>query len=173
MDNNENRQDSAKLLNHTQVHVSKKAKSEDNRSTGYSFLTVGGIVLLLVVLCNLGILGLPFSFSEQPVMAAVLAAMGLGFIAGGFFALRKAKEYLAESEAEEYGEETLKDAFYAAFDAASVDAAAGADEDLSPEILCLKRMELIEEKLKALDPSITDSHAQALCEEIYDKLFEA
>lgn len=172
MDNNENRQDSAKLLNHAQIHVSKKAKAEDNRSTGYSFLTVGGIVLVLVVLCNLGIIGLPFSFSEQPVMAAVLAAMGLGFIAGGFFALSKAKEYLAESTAEEHGEETLKDAFYAAFDAASIDAA-GADEELSPEILCLKRMEFIEEKLKVLDPSITDSHAQALCEEIYDKLFEA
>ena len=52
----------------TRTFVGSEEKYRDNASSAWSFLAVGLLVAVLLVLCSAGILPLPLTWSEQPMM---------------------------------------------------------------------------------------------------------
>lgn len=160
------------IISHTFVKSEEKYK--DNSSSAMSFLTVGILVIVLLVLSSLDIIPLPLTWSEQPMMFSALCVISVAFLIIGVASLQKASHYKARIAEENTYETSIIKWFLETYTGSQLDHTIEAEEGSLPqkEILCLKRFDLIRDYLLREYPSLEDGHADSLGETIYQKLYE-
>ena len=94
----------------TRTFVGSEEKYRDNASSAWSFLAVGLLVAVLLVFCSAGILPLPLTWSEQPMMFLVLCVLAVVFVAVGIYSYQKAEQY--KKQMKESNELKSQDEFY-------------------------------------------------------------
>ena len=158
----------------TRTFVGSEEKYRDNASSAWSFLAVGLLVAVLLGLCSAGILPLPLTWSEQPMMFLVLCVLAVVFVAVGIYSYQKAEQYKKQMKEEISLESEITCWFLDNYSEESIDREIESEEGTLPqeEILCLKRMEAIRSHLKAQYPDLEDGHADSLSETLYQDLYE-
>ncbi len=157
-------------------YQSSATKAEDNRSSAYTLLAVGGIGFIVVVLifCNVIPLYRNAGVSKY-LVCGVMGAMFVLFIVFGVVSMRDSKLLLIKAKSEtslrsEIAKWCLENLDRAAIDALVQEEDTG--EELTEEEMYYKRTEkmrgAIEDKFMNLDEAFVDDFVDAYYQEIYE-----
>lgn len=153
----------------TRAYVSKKSKTEDLKSTAYTFTIVGIAGLILLVLFALDILPLHTAPYMKVMISLVMGAMFIIFIFVGVRSFQQIKTSASEADDEETMLTEILEWFRATYDKASIDA--DLDSNEPEETLYFTRYEVMRtfiiEKYTSIDESLLDHIIETLYAEIF------
>lgn len=146
------------------VYVEAKDRYQEYRSSGFMFLGFA-VVLLVFDLCNmLGIL----SIMDSPFSLVLMTIMVAAFFFVGISSLKKTSSLKEEAANEETQSEHLRAYLAKEFPKEVLDAMS--EPELSEEILYLKQMDAMKEKIMQEYPDLSESYLDALLEDYYNSL---
>lgn len=158
-------------------YQSSASKAEDNRSSAYTLLAVGGIGFIVDVLifCNVIPLYQNAGITKY-LVCGVMGAMFVLFIVFGVVSMRDSKLLLVKAKSENSLRSEIKKWCQENLDRASVDALIVAEEDpaeaLTQEEMYYRRTEkiraAIEDKFMNLDEAFVDDFVDEYYQEIYE-----
>lgn len=154
-------------------YQSSASKAEDNRSSAYTLLAVGGIGFIVVVLifCNVIPLYQNAGISKY-LVCGVMGAMFVLFIVFGFVSMRDSKLLLNKAKSETSLRYEISKWCQENLDRAAVDALVQAEEELTEEEMYYRRTEkmrsAIEDKFMNLDEAFVDDFVDAYYQELYE-----
>lgn len=161
------------LFRHEKMYVNPTQKYEDVRSSAFAFLLIGGGVTIFSVLCWLGFINLPMEGASGFLFRFVMTAMGLGCLAGALLSYRSAAGMKQQVGEEETLTKTLITWFLDTYRKEQIDETIRLGfPDISEDELTLKRFELIQDYLIVAHDLPNQAYLDALCEEIYQTLYE-
>lgn len=149
------------------------AKAEDNRSSAYTLLVVGGIGFVVVLLIFLGVLPVyQNAGTTKYLVCGVMGAMFILFIVFGFVSMRSSKVLFSQAKTEDSLMAEMTKWCQENLNAAKVDEGLFEGEELAEEQKYFKRTEcmrkLISDKFLNLDEAFLDHFV----DEYYQTLFE-
>ena len=154
-------------------YVKQADRRADVHSSGVALVTVGFAVLIFLFLAAMGVIPLSLTLSSKIISGSVMGVMGLFFVIYGFLSLKKARDMAADVVEEEELTEDIEGWFLRTFSAEDIDA------DLTDEEGELTEAERQLGRLAAIRTAILDeyeiadeSFVDALCETLYQKLYE-
>lgn len=162
------------LKERVSVYVSSADRAEDNRSSAYTLLIIGGIGLVLVVLMAMGVIPFFFNSSTKVLTYAVMGSLFGIFIIMGIVSFRNAAKFArkADFEAELSGE--MRQWAKEHLTKEKIDAMlAPEDQELPEELLYFKRTELCRQRLENQYMNLEERFLEHFIEEIYPEIFEA
>lgn len=146
-------------------------QAEDNRSSAWTLLVVGGVGILLVILGIMGIL--PLHLSNPYLFYGVMSAVFLLFIVMGAVSMKNAKIFAKRAESENFLQESLLKWCAANLTAEKIDGQIEGAEVLSEEVLFFKRYEIIKNMTNHQFMNLDQGFLEKLIDdEIYDMVFE-
>ena len=155
------------------VYVNKAQKQEDLKSSASAFIIVGGFMLIFSVLCWANIISLPMTGGSRIMFQSVLTIMGVGSLIIAVKSAASAKSMSGEIAQEENKTQNLLTWFTTTYTADDIDKQIYADTStMAPEELSLKRFDVIADLLVTNQDLPDQGYVDALCEEIYAKMFE-
>ena len=119
-----------------------------------------------------GIIRLPMAGTSRLIFQGVMTAMGVFSMAVYFNTSRSAKKLQPEIDRETRKTRELVTWFADNWDASSIDREIDDNEFLSEEEMSLRRFQIIQDFLITGKDLPDPAYVDALCEEIYSKLFE-
>ncbi len=146
-------------------------KLEDVRSTAYTFILVGGIGLVAVILFVFGVLPFELENYSRYLITIVMGILFIIFLIVGIRSFSEMKELKLASIKEDEQTKRLTDVFFAKTDAAKIDAFIPESEDLSVEQLYFRRYEIMKQLLLESEPELEESYLDHLIEKFYGTLF--
>lgn len=159
------------LYTHNKSYMKASEKYEETRSSAYSFLFVGGIVLILDILTITGVLSIPF-LANNILAYIVLGALGIIFLVIAISSFCNLKRLKLKADEEETFTNEVVTQFLENYSTQDInDDLIGRDE-MSDEVATLRRYSIIKNKLVSTYPELDESYIEYLCEELYLKLFE-
>lgn len=157
-------------------YQSSASKAEDNRSSAYTLLAVGGIGFILVVLifCNVIPLYQNAGISKY-LVCGVMGAMFVLFIVFGALSMRDSKLLFNKAKSETSLRFELTKWCQENLDSAAIDALVREEdpaEELTAEEMYYRRTEkmraAIEDKFMNLDEAFVDDFVDAYYQELYE-----
>ncbi len=154
------------------VYQNSSERAEDNRSSAWTLMIVGGIGLIAMILCITGVI--PLRLGNPYMFYGVMSAVFLLFIVMGVVSMKNAKLFAKKAESEN----TLKDAmvkwYQENLSASKIDEGlVGEDEEVPEEILYFKRVQKIKDmfnhQFMNLDQVFLEHFVD---EEVYDAIYE-
>lgn len=156
---------------------SSAAKAEDNRSSAYTLLAVGGIGFAAVILIFFNVIPLYRGTGiSRYLICGVMGAMFLLFLVFGFVSLRDSKLFLVKAKSESSLVEEITRWCAENLDAADLDALLFLEgesvEELSDEEKYYRRTEkmkaLLEDKFMNLDEAFVEDFVDGYYQELYE-----
>ena len=154
------------------AYVDKGQKYEDLRSSASAFLIVGGAVLIFSALCWLQIVRLPMAGFSRYLIQTALTAMGIFSMVVYIKSNRSARDLLPQIEEEKQKTNDLIQWFLSEQSAQDIDREILDLDQLNDEEISLKRFQIIQDYLITHKDLPDPAYVDALCEEIYTKLYE-
>lgn len=146
------------------VYVEAKDRYQEYRSSGFMFLGFAA-ALLIFGLCNMfGIL----SVMNSPFSLIMIAIMVVAFLFIGISSLKKTGSLKEEAANEETQSEQVRAYLAKEFPKEALDAMA--EPELSEEILYLKQMDAMKEKITQEYPDLPEGYLDTLLEDYYNSL---
>ena len=152
------------------VYEKSEQKAEDNRSSAWTLLVVGGAGLVFLILGMGGVL--PFSVGNPYLFYGVMSAVFLLFIVMCVVSMKNARVFEKKAESENTLRETLEKWCRENLDAEEIDKELGDVSGDGEEILYFKRYEKLKEKLNHQFMNLDQAFLENLIDEtIYDMVF--
>lgn len=163
--------DSEKILSSAPSHayVSKKLKTEDIKSTAYTFTLVGIAGIIIVILFAAGILPLHTAAYMKAIIGFVMGALFIIFLIIGIRSFQQIKTVTAEADKEETILSEALEWFRANFDQAAIDAELDTNE--AEETLYFTRYEKMHALFLSKYPDIDDALLDYMIEILYSEIF--
>lgn len=155
------------------VYETKAEKYQDLKSSAWAFLVVGGLLLGAGAVCWMGIINLPMTGISKLIFQGALTVMGIFSMAVYFSTARSARRLQPEIHKEKQQTEELIAWFSDNWKASDIDMEIEDRESLSEEEMSLKRFQIIQDYLITGKDLPDPAYVDALCEEIYGRLFES
>jgi len=150
---------------HMNTYISARDKYAERSSSAWTFLLVGFVGLLLVALHFFGIINLPFGTFTLLILTILfslfLLISILSFVNAVKLSDQVSREEELESRIQEWTKENLK----------KEELISGLEPDLGEELQYFEISAIIRDRLMHAFPEIDDAYAEALSEDIYNKLF--
>ena len=148
-------------------------KYDSSVSSAFSFIVVGTLVLVIIALAYLGILKLPITFDDNPLLAIVMPVIAVAFEIIGVISWKNAQKYRDEIGTEQQFDKDVKEWFANNYTAESIDSLCNDNiENVPDELMFLQRIEAIEKVLSNNYPDMDKAYIDVLSEEMYQKLFD-
>ena len=150
------------------IYVDQKTKLADMKSTAWSFLVIGVLGLILLVLLWLGVLPVSLVPETKVILTVVMGALFLFFTGTGiqsFCSLKKLKA-AAEEETDTYSKIT---AWFLLNHAEQVKAYEF--EEKRPELLYFPRYQMITTIISSEYPDLPEEFLDHIAEDLYAKIF--
>ena len=155
------------------VYVNRRQKYDDLKSSASAFYLVGGALALVSVLLWTGIVHLPMAASGRILTQSVLTVMGAAFLIIAVKSSKSAREMSSGIEEEQKRTQEIIGWFCDTYTGAGLDTESLRTEpEISGEELSLRRFDLIQDYLITGRDLPDAAYVEALCEEIYGKLYE-
>lgn len=155
------------------VYVKKSQKYADMKSSASAFYVVGAIMIAAALCLWLNILNLPMTGMNGLLIKIIVTAIGIASFAIAFSSAKSAKSLAVQAEAENEKEDHLIQWFLSSYTKETIDKSLeGELDDLSPEEISLKRLELIQDILITNQDISDQLYADSLAEELYTRIFE-
>jgi hypothetical protein len=159
----------------SQSYLENDVRAQENRSSAWALLIVGGVGLLLVVLGMLEVL--PLKLSNPYLFYGVMTAVFFLFIVMGVLSMKNARFFAQKAVEDNTLLETVEKWCRETMDADSIDAAVGAvaedeTEEFAGELLYFKRAEYLKQQINGqflnLDQALVEHFIDG---RLYDMIF--
>ena len=161
------------LPQRTGVYETKAQKYEDLRSSASAFLVVGGLLTIASAALWTGLIPLPMTGLSRLIFLGALTVMGIFSLLVFFKTSRDARKLQPEIAGEQDRTEELIRWFTDQWSAEDLDSRITDQDSMAEEELSLKRFQLIQDYLITGRDLPDPAYVDALCEEIYSRLYEA
>ena len=153
-------------------YMNSAERAEDNRSSAWTLLLVGGIGLIVIVLGALGILPLPMRGFSKWMTLGVLGALCVLFVVMGMVSFQKSKVYANQAAVEGDREANVINWFEENYPAEKIDEMLGEDLfELSIEELYFKRFSVIKQLLYLNFKDAGMEFLDHMADEVYEAFF--
>lgn len=150
-----------------------EARAEDNLSSAWTLVIVGGIGLVVLALGFLGIIPIPIYGGGKYLFYGVMAALCIIFIFAGIVSFKKVKVYSAEASTEKSQKQQIIDWCVENEIATKInDAIAVEIADMPEEEAYFRRAEMLKHVVFAQFKDMGFEFLGHVADEIYDSLFE-
>lgn len=151
------------------AYVSKKSKTEDIRSTAYTFTLVGFAGIVIVILFAAGVLPLHTAGYMKVIISIVMGTLFVIFSGIGIRSFQQIKTVTAEADSEEKLLSEATEWFRTEFDKKTIDA--GLDTGESEETLYFARYEKMHSIFLSRYPDMEESLLDHIIETLYGEIF--
>lgn len=155
------------------VYQDSAERAEDNRSSAWTLLAVGGVGLLAMILGFAGVLPIHLTGTNKYMVYGIMSALFLLFLVMGFVSMKNSKMFAQKAESENTLRDTLNKWCQENLIPDSIDAELNVDIDTPEEILYFKRFEMMKEKLKYQFVNLDDAFLEHFIDEQYDAIFRS
>ena len=152
-------------------YIDKRSQYEEMKSSAYTFLFVGVLGILAMILIALDIIPLHMAAYMRVIMAIVMGGLFLFFLFIGVQSFRKMKGLSGEADSEETLTNEILTSFLDGHTAASIDASISDAGAMENEQLYFYRYEQIKRILSEDHPGLAEDYTEDLIEKIYTSLF--
>lgn len=146
-------------------------KAEDNRSSAWTLLLVGGVGLVAMILGMTGLLPIYLTGTNKYMVYGIMSALFLLFIVMGVISMKNSKIFAKKAESENTLHETLVKWCRDSLNPQTIDAELHLTEDMSEEILYFKRFEKLKEMLNHQFVNLDQAFLDHFIDEEYDSVF--
>ncbi len=147
-------------------------RAEDNRSSAWTLLLVGGIGVIVLILGFFGIIPFPVRGFSKYMFFGVLMVLCLIFIVSGFISLKKSKVYSAAAETEKDNKQMIIDWCIENEVVQKINDSLINEGELSVEEEYFKRSERLKHVVFSQFQSMSIEFLSDVVDDIYDSLFE-
>ena len=169
-ENAEDDENSQRVEVPTGAYLNSAQKAEDNRSSAWTLLLVGGIGMVVMILGILDLL--PFQVGNPYMFYGVMSAVFILFIVMGFVSMKNAKFFAKNAESENNLKNTVLDWCRENIKADEIDAKIQYADQLEEEVLYLQRYQImkymINHQFMNLDQTLVE---RMIDDEVYDMVF--
>lgn len=151
------------------AYVSQRTKSEDMKSTAYTFTLIGGAGLILLVLFVAGVLPIHTASYMKVMICIVMGAMFFIFLLVGIHAFRQIKKLGDAADTEEALCAEIMAWFPGAYTADAIDAQHSAEDQ--EEMLYFARYGVMRQLIEKRYPELEESFLDYIIELLYAELF--
>ena len=153
-------------------YMNSAERAEDNRSSAWTLLIVGGVGLLVIILGALGIIPLPMRGFSKTLSMVVLGGLCVLFVVMGVVSFKKSKVYAEQAAKEGDRESKIFDWFEENCPAERIDEMLGEQLfDIPEEEKYLKRYAVVRQILYQNFPETGAEFMEHMADEVYEKLF--
>lgn len=154
------------------MYMDNKERAQENRSSAWTLLFVGGVGLVFDVLGFLGYLPIHISGPSKYMVFGLMGAMFALFFVMGIVSLRNSKTYASKAKEDNELENTLKEWCQEAFADGIVDTMLGMEVmDATSEELYFKRTALMKAMIAKQFVNLDNTFVDHFVDEMYDELF--
>lgn len=151
------------------AYVSKKTKTEDLKSTAYTFTLVGSVGIILLILFGIGVIPLHTS-GYMKIMLCIVMGIMLGiFLIIGIRSFLQVKELSAQADLEELKLKEITEWFRSSYTAMDINGHIALNQ--SEEQLYFSRYEVMNQLIAEKYPQLEESFADHIIELLYTELF--
>lgn len=153
------------------VYRNSAEKAEDNRSSAWTLISVGGAGLAVIILGVTGILPIPLSGTNKYMIYGVMSVLFILFLVMGIFSMRSSKVFAQKAEKENSLREALEKWCRENLNPDKLDEEAGILPDMESEICYFKRFEKMKEKLNYQFVNLDQAFLEHFVDEMYDTIY--
>lgn len=151
------------------AYVSKKTKTEDLKSTAYTFTLVGSVGIILLILFGIGVIPLHTS-GYMKIMLCIVMGIMLGiFLIIGIRSFLQVKELSAQADLEELKLKEITEWFRSSYTADDINCHIALNQ--SEEQLYFSRYEVMNRLIAEKYPQLEESLSDHIIELLYTELF--
>lgn len=151
------------------AYVSKKTKTEDLKSTAYTFTLVGSVGIILLILFGIGVIPLHTS-GYMKIMLCIVMGIMLGiFLIIGIRSFLQVKELSAQADLEELKLKEITEWFRSSYTAEDINGHIALNQ--SEEQLYFSRYEVMNRLIAEKYPQLEESLSDHIIELLYTELF--
>lgn len=153
-------------------YVNNQEKAEENRTSAYTFLLVGGIGFILVVLFFLDFLPIRRLAGNKYMISGVMGTLFLLFFVMGVVSMRNAKIFAKSADKENNLTLQIKKWCLQNITKDEIDKNLTFSEDTSEELKYFSRFERVKAVIKSQFMNLDEAYLDRLIDEIYSEIFE-
>ena len=152
------------------AYIKKDATYEDTKSTAFTFLLIGILGVIAIVLVWLDVIHLNMASYMKILMYVVMGLLFIIFIVIGLIYQKRLKSLKAEIGEENSLTAEILEWFFANYVATDIDSEIS-DPSKKEEQLYFSRYEIMMKLLTKKYPALEESYADHMIEEIYERLY--
>ncbi len=152
-------------------YMDSEARAEDNRTSAWILLIVGGVGIVGMVLGLLGIIPMPMSGFSKYMFCGVMGVLCIAFVIAGIVSVKKTKVYASAASIEKNQKQQIIDWCKESDIVTKINESLGAVE-LSEEEKYFRRAERLKQAVAIQFPEIGYSFLDHVTDDLYDTLFE-
>lgn len=154
-------------------YIDSEERAQENRSSAWTLLIVGGVGLVAIVLILLNVIQLPLSGFNKYMVCGVLGVLCVIFVASGFVSIKKSKTYTESASTEKANEKQIITWCKENEIAKKIDETIASQfPDLPEEEVYFRRYEGLRYYVFKNFQSMSLPFLEHVVDEIYDSLFE-
>lgn len=153
------------------AYVPKRIKYEDNKSSAYTFLLVGGVGAVLVALHIFGVFNFNLTPTSKLLTNIVMGSLFVIFLIVGIVSVRNSAKYRREAAAEEALTEQIKAFIRELYTTEGIDNACKVTDDLGTYEKWELRYHFIENQIKGEYPELAEDYLEYITGMIYNELY--
>lgn len=153
-------------------YVNHAERAEENRTSAYVLLTVGGIGFVFIILYFFDLLPIHRLLGNKYMVSGVMGALFLLFFIMGIVSLRNSKVLAKKAKKENNLTEQIKKWCMENLIKESVDEKLSFDEDMPEELKYFPRFELMKAMVNRQFTNLDEAYLDRLMDELYPEIFE-
>lgn len=154
------------------MYQKKKSEYESTKSTGYTFLPLGLIGLILCILVITDVIELPMSQTTKIEMCVVLGLLFIIFIIIGIWHLKALKNLAHEVDDDEKRTSDIRQWFLNNYSPEKIDRECMISQDIPEEQRYFSRYEYMKQELLAHYPDLSEEYSDFMLEELYNEFYQ-
>jgi len=163
------------------VYQNNATKAEDNKSSAFTLLIVGGIGIFLIILCMTGVITLSLSATSKYMVYGVMGALFTLFIIMGIVSLRSYKIFAQKAQKEDSLTEEIVNWCLADLSGGTIDQMIWGGEDgkyenakdnFSEEMKYFKRTEKMKELINEKFLNLDEAYLEHILDDIYTGIYD-
>lgn len=153
------------------VYVNNEERAEENRTSAYTLLTVGGIGLIIIILIFLGVINLHLSLTSKYMITGVMGVLFILFIVMGIVSMKNSKILKRKASKENNLTQQIKKWCLENIRMDQVDEQLEIQEQ-PEELKYFQRFDFMKKKIQNQFVNLDEGYLDRLVEEVYSEVFE-
>lgn len=153
------------------VYINNEERAEENRTSAYTFLIVGGVGFIAIVLFFIGVIDIKVSLTSKYMITGVMGVLFLLFIVMGIISMKNFKTFKRKACKENNLTIEIKKWCMENFRQEEIDSLLEIAEQIEEEKY-FQRFDHMKNAIKNQFMNLDESYLDRLVEEIYPEVFE-
>lgn len=155
------------------VYQNSAERAEENRSSAWTLLLVGGVGLIVMILGIIGILPFRLSGTNKYMVYGIMSALFMLFIVMGIISMKNSLVFTKKAQSENSLHVTMLNWCKESLNAEVIDKTISLTGEETEEVLYFRRAEKIKEELNHKFVNLDQEFLEHFIDEEYDTLFTA